>query len=150
VRELAATREVNASVKRIIVGAGTYSVRMNTVSMRRALHQHSTLAAVIASITAGLAGAAVTHSPAIAIVLAVCAMLLAPRILFGLRASRALDKARSKEEPGPTIISMNDMAGLGSSSVRLDRAYSRTSDHFDFAGRPPNARELERLSEEDQ
>jgi len=117
--------------------------------MRQALHQHSALAAFVASILAGLVGAAVTHSLAIALLLAVCAMLLGPRIFFGLRASRVVDKEQFKEESGPTTIGMNDMAGLGSSSARLDRAYSRTSGHFDFAGRPPDPREFERLSEED-
>lgn len=114
--------------------------------MRHTLHEHSTVAAGIASVILGVLVGVATHWSAIAIVLTmIAAFLVLPRIFFGLRASRVIDKEKGQEDTGPTILSGFDMAGLDSEPQRLERAYSRATDQID-----PDPSELRELAEEER
>lgn len=118
--------------------------------MRQALHEHSTLAAFVASAIVGLLVGFASHWSGLAVLLATLAALLTlPRAFFGLKESRTIDKDKGLEDTGPTTLGMYDMAGLDSESHRVDRAYSRATDHFDFAGRPPDPSEFRELAEDE-
>lgn len=109
------------------------------------LHKHSTLAAAAAAIVIGVLVGAVTRWSAIAIVpCMLVAFLILPRLFFGLKASRAVDKDDFEEGSDATLLSLRDMGGLTSSSTEFDLAYAKATDTLD-----PDPTALAKLAEEE-
>ena len=76
-------------------------------------------------------------------------MLILPRLFYGRKASRLLDKEEWENQEGATVLNNRDMAGLDSTPNRLMRAYSRATNDLDFAGRPRDPTEFREVAEEE-